>query len=149
MKYNINVRSANIKDASILSSLYRQLFPERQIDDQQIVDYLIESEGDNNLKILVVEINSQVIGTCQTIIYNNPIRQPQKKGIIDSVVIDKCWRRKGYGAYLIKFAIQELFKSNCEMIGLIAGYQRLESYGFYDKIGFINYGRGFYIINDS
>ena len=138
---NLIVNYATVSDAPSLVVLYHQLFPSREIKERDIVNYINSSINEQqNQRVLVIKLNNIIIGTCQVVIYRNPIRQPLKKGIIDSVVIDESNRNNGFGKYLIRAAISELLKDGCETIAVIVGHHRKEGRRLYESLGFLNYG---------
>jgi len=135
----VNIAIANTSDLNGLSALFAQLIPDRKPEMVEMQLMLNNLKTDCN-KIYTATFNNLIVGTAQLIIYENLIRVPQRKGMIDSVIVDKDYRNCGVGAKLIGHILEEAKKQNIIKLYLYSGYHRQKSYQFYKKLGFYDSG---------
>ena len=86
----------------------------------------------NNLHIKVIEIDDKIIATGTLVVENKLIHGINKTGHIEDIIVDKEYRKKGYGMIIIKHLIELAKEINCYKVILNC---KDELVGFYDKCG--------------
>ena len=132
------VEQVKLSDCNELIDLYNQLISYQKIkcdsDFSHQLQKLIELE---NYHILGVRINEKIVATCTVIILPNLTHNLRPFAIIENVVTDKKYRKKGFGTELINQSKKIAVQSNCHKI-LIQTRSKLSSkIRFYEKNGFV------------
>lgn len=145
------LRTARAADAPALQSLYAQLIPDRHpalVDIEACIEAM--NGSDQAVRVIVGELDGRVIATCQHIVYPNPIRMPQTKAMIDSVVVDEAWRGRHIGTRLMRWSMEELKRRGCAHVIIAAAYKRTVAHELYKRLGFAQTGLSFiYDTSDS
>ena len=146
----LTIRLATVDDIPPLHDLYRQLVPERDPSEDDMRATLMHIlEHLESVSIIVAEIGGQIVATCQIIVYDNLIRSPQKKAVLDSVVVDEPFRNRGIGTRMVKWAIAEMKRRDCAIIYVSFADKRDVAPRLYKKVGFEPFGTSFYIHTDD
>ncbi|MBN1367486.1 MAG: GNAT family N-acetyltransferase [Dehalococcoidales bacterium] len=96
---------------------------------QQILD-------DPSKHLLVAESDKKIIASCVLVVISNLTRGGGPYGLIENVITDTDYRKKGFGTGLLKYAQQIAWDKGCYKIMLLTGRQQPEIFGFYEKAGF-------------
>ena len=146
----LTIRVAKPDDVARLQVLYHQLIPEEDLEVEEmretlnhILDHL------ESISIIVAENGGDIVGTCQIIVYDNLIRAPQKKAVIDSVVVDKPYRNMGVGTKMVSWAVEELKRRHCKIIYVSFATSRDIAPRLYRKVGFEPFGTTFFIRHEE
>tara|TARA_B100000963_G_scaffold12624_1_gene9734 strand:+ start:3380 stop:3811 length:432 start_codon:yes stop_codon:yes gene_type:complete len=91
----------------------------------------IEKNEEHN--IFVIEEDGIIVGTITVVLETKFIYEGEKLGHIEDFVVDKNYRKKGYGGNLIEHVINFCKKNDCRKIGLCS---RPCAQEFYYKKGF-------------
>jgi len=91
----------------------------------------IEKNDEHN--IFVIEEDGIIVGTITIVLETKFIYEGEKLGHIEDFVVDKNYRKKGYGGNLIEHVINFCKKNDCRKIGLCS---RPYAQEFYYKKGF-------------
>ncbi len=137
------VRTAKVTDLAQLKCLFTQLIDNVHPNIHAMEDVLLEAYDDDFNRVYVVESNGVMVGTAQVIIYNNLIRTPKRKAIIDSVIVDEKQRGLNIGKKLITHIIDYCITQEVGKITLVSSYKRFLAYPFYRSVGFRDCGLGF------
>lgn len=144
------LRYAETDDVHRLRNLYHQLIPDEHPSERDMVKTLSHIlENLKSVSIIVAELDQEIVATCQIIVYDNLIRTPNKKAVIDSVVVDEPFRKKGIGTAMIKWAVVELKRRRCAVIYVSTSATRVAAPKLYRKAGFEDFGTTFYISDDD
>lgn len=140
----MSFRSAILADIPALQDLYAQLIPDEEPtgDDMRATLERILADPDDG-EIVVCEMNGKVVATCQLIVYDNLVRTPYKKAMIDSVVVDKNHRHHGIGTAMMVWSVEELKRRHCSKIIVSTAFARVEAHEMYSKLGFDHTGHSF------
>lgn len=146
----LTIRLATVDDIPPLHELYRQLVPERdpsEDDMRKTLAHILKHL--ESVSIIVAELGETLVATCQIIVYDNLIRSPQKKAVLDSVVVDEPFRNRGIGTQMVKWAIAEMKRRDCAIIYVSFADNRNVAPKLYRKAGFEPFGTTFYIHKDD
>jgi len=103
-----------------------------KIEDNKIIREF-KSFFENNKIILLVEIDSTLVGFISGTIFKNVWR---KGGYIDDIYIDKKFRRKGIATQLIKEFLNTLIKRKIKTCQLGVSKNNKKAINLYKKINF-------------
>ncbi len=142
----IAVRRAELSDVDALLRLYAQLIPDVHPSARDVATALARISDDPDRSIIVVgELDGTVVATCQLIVYDNLIRSPQRKAVIDSVVVDEPHRNHRIGSSMIKWSLEELKRRGCAIIYVSSASVRDVAPKLYKSSGFQTFGTAFYV----
>lgn len=113
--------------------MYKHLNPDDP--DLKGTDYINklweEIFSDPNRYYIVVEEES-----CILIIINNLTRSGRPFGLIENVVTNKEYRKKGYGTAILHKAVEIAKENNCYKVVLLTGRKEESVLRFYERAGF-------------
>ncbi len=133
----IAFRSALPDDVEPLHDLYRQLIPDEDPDTSDMREALENILANARFgQIVIGELDGQIVATCQVIEYDNLIRSPQRKAMIDSVVVKEGYRHRGIGTVMMQWVLDNLGSETTSKIIVSTAYNRKEAHGLYEKMGF-------------
>jgi len=140
----LSFRSAVADDIPALQALYAQLVPDEEPtgDDMRATLERVLADPDDG-EIVVCDFRGAVVATCQLIVYDNLVRTPYKKAMIDSVVVDEHHRHHGIGSAMMAWSIDELKRRGCSKIIVATAFMRREAHEMYGKLGFEHFGHSF------
>ena len=95
-----------------------------------------EITADKNQILLVVEFQSNIIGTCHLTLMPSLSFKGSKRLNIENVHIDKRFQAQGMGTWMIQRAISIGQEKGCRIIQLTTNKKRPLAKDFYEKLGF-------------
>ena len=137
---NLSFREACLDDISRLCELYRQSMPEVKTCTQSMEKMITAMQRNPDNRTIVGVMDGNVIATFQLILYDNPVRAPRRKAVIDSVVVDESLRNLGIGTTMMKWAVDRLSEEGCSHIGVASRYSRKVAHHVYQKLDFEQFG---------
>ena len=137
--HNVVIEIANATHLEGLKELFTQLIPDEEPDINHMKDTLEKLSVECN-RVYAALHGNFILGTAQLLIYDNLIRVPKSKGMIDSVIVHNDYRNQGIGSKLIKHILVDAKKHGVSKLYLLSGYQRSASHPFYHKLGFKDTG---------
>jgi GNAT superfamily N-acetyltransferase len=130
-------REANVLDLNGILELYSCLNPEeKQLSIKKAEDIWNLIASNPGLKYFIAAENGKVLSTCNISIIPNLTRGGRPFAIIENVVTDPAYRKKGLGKGVVKMAVGHAKKENCYKVILMSSVDRQEAHAFYEKIGF-------------
>jgi glucosamine-phosphate N-acetyltransferase len=123
------IRDVNENDFNIMKKLIGQLSVVSDYSKEQFKNFLDK----NNKKIFIFEMNNNIIGTGSLILESKISHDFKNVAHLEDIVVDKNFRGKGYGKYIINYLIQYAKKNNCYKVILNTDEKNLK---FYEKCGF-------------
>lgn len=143
----MEIRFAEITDLQQILEMYKELNPEdKPIDLTKAQEIWINSINGNYIKYIVALENGKIIATCNIAVILNLTRSGRPYGIIENVITDENYRRKGIGRKIINAGLRFAKDKNCYKVVLLSSIKRKESHEFYESIGFdSNSKKGFEI----
>lgn len=123
-----------------LLGLYAQLHPEDPVVDanapavRQLWKKILT---DRNLRYYVAEQDGKVVATCTLTIIPNLTRGLRPYGVMENVVTDSAYRRRGFGTDVLRFALDDAWASGCYKVMLETGSKDETTLRFYENAGFL------------
>lgn len=144
------IRAATEGDIPRILDLYRQLAittsqaeqcQNPTPDDCQRVFAEISTSPGHEL--LVAEDRGEVVGTMVLLIAPNLSHEGHPWALVENVVADEQYQRRGTGRLLMNYAIARAKEAGCYKIGLSSDKRRKEAHKFYRSMGFEASAHGF------
>jgi GNAT superfamily N-acetyltransferase len=100
--------------------------------------------GDPNRTILVAEDRGEfAVGTADVLVVPNLTHDGAPWALVENVVVDPGWRRRGVGRALIKRAVRVADDAGCHKLQLTSSNHRDGAHRFYERLGFTATSTGF------
>jgi GNAT superfamily N-acetyltransferase len=133
----MDYREATVLDLNGILELYSCLNPEeKQLSVKKAEDIWDMIASNPGLKYFVAVDKGKVVSTCNISIIPNLTREGRPFAIIENVVTDPSYRKKGLGKGVVKMAVEQAKKEHCYKVILMSSVDREEAHVFYEKIGF-------------
>ncbi|HEX5779103.1 MAG TPA: GNAT family N-acetyltransferase [Xanthobacteraceae bacterium] len=97
---------------------------------------------DPNNRLLIAEINGEIVGTMQITFIHGLSRQGAKRALIEAVRVASLHRGKGIGEQIIREAIEMARREGCAMVQLTSDKSRKDAHRFYERLGFVTSHEG-------
>lgn len=140
------VRTASQADIPSLLDLYQQLNPGDAApapeDARHILAQLSLYSGS---AILLGVVDGKAAATCTLVVVPNLTRGGAPYGLIENVVTDTRYRKRGFGKTLLKEAIAAAWKHDCYKVMLLTGSKDPATTKFYSGAGFEQSKTGFQV----
>jgi predicted N-acetyltransferase YhbS len=138
------VRPATELDIPRILELYETLTGERHNLSRQetgpVFDAIASMPGH---ELLVAEENGMVVGTVVLLIVPNLSHEAHPWAIVENLVVDVGYRRRGIGRLLMDYAIASAREAGCYKVQLLSNVKRKEAHQFYKALGFRTSAYGF------
>ncbi|HEY4248227.1 MAG TPA: GNAT family N-acetyltransferase [Lacunisphaera sp.] len=92
--------------------------------------------ADPNLRYYVAEQDGKVISTCTLTIIPNLTRRLRPYGVIENVVTNPAYRKRGFATEVLRFALDDAWLNGCYKVMLASGSKEEATWRFYEKAGF-------------
>ncbi|AGK96201.1 GNAT family N-acetyltransferase [Clostridium pasteurianum] len=121
-----------------LLDLYKQLQPEDpDVSNNENLHEIWNSIYNNaNLYYIVVEVDGKLVSSCNISIIENLTRNLRPYGLIENVITDSAYRKKGYATKVLNKAVEIAKEKKCYKVMLLTGSKKEETLRFYEKAGF-------------
>jgi GNAT superfamily N-acetyltransferase len=93
--------------------------------------------------VLVAEVEGQVVGVCQLIVFRHLQTRGGLCAEVESVHVHPDQRGHGIGTILMRAAVQRAGELGCYRVQLTSNNARPEAHRFYERLGFEPSHRGF------
>ncbi len=131
------IREARKDDFDGLMKLYTQLhnnsIPEKTSDILELWNNIID---DKNHHIIVAEEDKQIVSSCVCVIILNLTHNQQPYAVIENVITDERYRKKGLATQCLNYAKEIALKENCYKLMLLTGAKKESTLNFYRKAGY-------------
>lgn len=94
-------------------------------------------------ELLVAEDRGTVAGTMVLLIMPNLSHSASPWALVENLVVDRRYRRRGVGKLLMEYAIARAKEAGCYKLTLSSNKRRREAYRFYCSLGFEPSAHGF------
>lgn len=131
------IREITPDDFDGLMTLYMQLhdnpFPEKTDSIMRLwQDILV----DKNHHIIVAEEDGVIVSSCVCVIIPNLTHGQRPYALIENVVTDSRYRKKGLATACLNFARDIAMRENCYKIMLLTGSKEESTLRFYERAGY-------------
>ncbi|MGN0273125.1 MAG: GNAT family N-acetyltransferase [Lachnospiraceae bacterium] len=131
------IREIKDSDYEGLMKLYMQLhensFPEKDSAMMELWDRLL---GDEDHHIIVAEENGEIVSSCVCVIIPNLTHHQQPYALIENVITDKGYRKRGLATACLDYAKDLAIKENCYKMMLLTGSKQESTLQFYQQAGY-------------
>lgn len=139
------VRLARPEDLEGMLALYRHLNP----DDPPPAPAAAEAAWTALLSspwtsVFVVEAMGRPVASCTLVLVPNLTRGARPYGVIENVVTDAAYRRRGFGQAVLKAALDRAWARDCYKVMLATGSPQESTLRFYESAGFTRGGKTFF-----
>lgn len=93
-------------------------------------------DSDPNQHLMVAEYQGEVVGTFHLTFITYLAGEGHPDAQIEAIHVAADKRRKGVGASMLQWAINEAKKRQCRRVQLTTDKRRVEAHRFYQKLGF-------------
>lgn len=136
----MRVRFMQSDELAGLLRLYRFLNPGDPVispDDPLAQRQFAQVMSDSNLRYFVVEFDEKLVATCTLTVIPNFSRGMRPYGVIENVVTDPDYRRRGFATAVLRAALSEAWSRGCYKVMLSTGSKRETTLRFYEQAGFL------------
>jgi predicted N-acetyltransferase YhbS len=139
-----SIRKATKQDISRILALYEELTEEKQnLSTYTIGRVFAEITSSPNMELLVAEKDGLVVGTLFLQIVPNLTHNARPWAILENIVVDGRYHRKGVGLILIESAFTRAKQAGCYKVQLLSNKKRNDAHQFYRSMGFEDSALGF------
>lgn len=131
------IREVNENDFQGLSALYTNLHNNKRIENNaEHCKLWHEILKDPRHHIIVAEEDGKIVSSCVCVIVLNLTHNQQPYALIENVVTDKAYRKRGLASQCLSYARQIAREQNCYKIMLLTGSKKRSTHRFYRKNGY-------------
>jgi GNAT superfamily N-acetyltransferase len=87
-------------------------------------------------EVLVAEVDGEVVGMCQLIMFRHLQERGGRCAEIESVHVDEAYRSSGIGGVLLEAAVERAAAAGCYRVQLASNRAREAAHRFYQRHGF-------------
>lgn len=131
------VRKITESDLTGLFELYTQLhgnpIPENTAELSALCRKILDDE---NHHIIVAEEDGKIVSSCVCVIVPNLTHGQRPYALIENVVTDEAYRRRGLATACLDFARKIAVNANCYKMMLLTGSKEESTLRFYEKAGY-------------
>ena len=131
------IREIKESDLKGLFELYTQLhgnpLPEETAELSVLCSKIL---NDENHHIIVAEKDGKIVSSCVCVIIPNLTHGQRPYALIENVVTDEAFRRRGLATACLDFAREISRKENCYKIMLMTGSKQESTLKFYERAGY-------------
>lgn len=139
MKGPVVIRSATLADAARLAELLAAgalSAREDPSDPGPYADALAEIERTPGASVLVAEVDGEVVGMCQLVVFRHLQQRGGRCAEVESVHVHPQWRSRGVGTLLMAEAVELARAADCYRVQLTSNLARPDAHRFYRRLGF-------------
>ncbi|HEX6564559.1 MAG TPA: GNAT family N-acetyltransferase [Chthoniobacterales bacterium] len=134
----VQIREAEARDASAIRELYRQLVQPvaSEVEVDVRADRIEQIRSDLHNFLWILESEEGVVGTAFVTLCLDPMHNRQPYAVLENFVIDERCRAKGYGAQLMRYALDFCYRADCSKIMVQSHSSRSQAHAFFEAQGF-------------
>ncbi|SMC33154.1 GNAT family N-acetyltransferase [Sporomusa malonica] len=133
---DIQIREVNREDFDGVFSLFKQLWPDKQLYKEDMFTVYSRGLEGNNDKYICAVYDGKVIGFC-AIAFMNSFWQEGRIAYIYAMVVDEVLKGQGIGTRLLNEAYSIAGVQGCKKIELDSGFHREAAHKFYEKNSYV------------
>lgn len=140
------IREIDENDFQGLSELYTHLHNNKPIENNdKNIALFKEVLSDKNHHIIVAEADGKIVSSCVCVIVPNLTHNQQPYALIENVVTDKAYRKRGFASECLLYAKELAVENNCYKMMLLTGSKKRSTHRFYQKNGYNRFEKTGYI----
>lgn len=143
---DVQIREVDKADFEAVFSLFKQLWPDKQLHKDDMFTVYSRGIDENNDKYICAVIDGKVIGFCAIAFMNN-FWQEGRIAYIYAMVVDNSLRGYGIGAQLLNEAYSIASLNGCNKLELDSAFHRESAHKFYERNGYVK--RAYLFSKDS
>ena len=124
-------------DFDDLMKLYAQLgnnpIPQKSEEVLAVWNKILQNK---DYHIVVADVDGAVVSTCTCVIIPNKTHNQRPNAVVENVVTDQNFRKKGYATSCLDFAKEIAIKNNCYKLMLMTGSKKETTLNFYRNAGY-------------
>ena len=99
--------------------------------------------ADPRQHLLVADADGRIVGTVHLVMIPHFSRSCKPSGLLESMVVDEAYRRKGVGAALLREVQHLALEAGCYKLALSSNLARRGAHRFYSRLGWKRTHYGF------
>jgi GNAT superfamily N-acetyltransferase len=136
----IVVREAGAEDFAavlrLLDQMDESMYGDRAHADEGDLRALYDAIlADPDQRLLLAEDGGRLVGSAHVMILEHFGRSLARSAVIEGVVVDPAYRRKGVGAALMRSAAEAAREAGCYKLALTSNLARTGAHRFYSRLG--------------
>jgi len=143
----VAIRSAAPGDVDRLIALLQHgALEDRKEDPSDQSAYLValtEIQATGSSDVLVADLDGEVVGMCQLIVFRHFQRRGGLCAEVESMHVHPDFRGKGIGQQLLRASVDAAKRAGCYRVQLTSNLQRPDAHRFYERHGFVASHVGF------
>jgi GNAT superfamily N-acetyltransferase len=146
----VNIRPATESEVPRILELYRQLALSLQeaeeqtmLPDEHYRGIFSEIATRPDCDLLVAEDGDVIIASLALVIVPNLSHGGRPWAVIENVVVDETYRRRGIGRQIMQYAADRARAAGCYKVGLTSTKSRTGAHKFYQDLGYEASAEGF------
>lgn len=135
---DLYVHEAEEKDLQGVLELYKQLHPQdlSSPPESELSRIWSHIHSSPVVHCFIAELEGRIVATATLAVLPNLTRGGQPYGVIENVVTDKDYRRRGIGRELLRHILQESERRRCYKLMVLTDVHRKGVVEFYGAAGF-------------
>jgi GNAT superfamily N-acetyltransferase len=148
---SLEIRLATGADLQSILALYAQIEDDgRILSIAEARSILARMHAYPDYKVYVTTLGGSIVGTFALLIMDNLAHMGAPSGILEDVVVERKWQRKGIGRQMMQFAMDRCKERGCYKLALSSNLRRKAAHRFYEDLGFRRHGFSFVVqLNQS
>jgi GNAT superfamily N-acetyltransferase len=144
----LTVRAATEADLprvlELLDQIDASMYPQREDADQATrLSVFQQIAADPRQHLLVAETDGRIVGTVHLIVIPHLSRTCKPSALLESMVVDEAYWRKGVGAALLREVQRLAREAGCYKLALSSNLARRGAHRFYSRLGWKRTHYGF------
>ena len=131
------IREITENDFDGLMKLYEQLgdnpIPQKSEEVLGVWNKILQNK---DYHIVVADVEGKVVSTCTCVIIPNLTHNQRPYAVVENVVTDQNFRKKGYATSCLNYAKEIAIKNNCYKLMLMTGSKKEATLNFYRNAGY-------------
>lgn len=141
------IRPLVAADLDALLALYRQLHPaDEALSPALAAETWARISSDPGQIYLGAFVDERLAAACNAVVVPNLTRGARPYALIENVVTDSRFRRRGLGSELMCALIERCWERGCYKVMLMSSATRDEAHRFYTALGFDGDGKRAFVM---
>jgi GNAT superfamily N-acetyltransferase len=113
--------------------LHDNLIPEKTPEIMELWNRILK---DKEHHIIIAEVDGKIVSSCVCVIIPNLTHSQQPYALIENVVTDKEYRKKGLATACLNYAKEIAVKEKCYKLMLLTGTKKESTLNLYERAGY-------------